>query len=113
MATFLSRARTRRRFTLEEKTAHVAHFERSGLSHTDFCRQAHIHPSTFSQWRRKPRPPVEGTISGFAQVQLIGPKPDHTSVVTLRLANGAALEVSAQTATTWQGLGLLLKTLQS
>ena len=86
----------------------MAQFERSGLSQSAFCRQAKIHPSTFSLWRRRPDP---ATGPAFAEVRLSAPGPDCTA--TLHLPGGAKLEVVAGTDATWLGLGLLLKRLSS
>jgi hypothetical protein len=79
----------------------------------EFCRRAKIQLSTFLQWRRTVRRPVVEAKSAFAEVHLFGPKADLGCVFTLRLAKGAMLEVGAGTQTTWRGLGVMPKALQS
>jgi transposase-like protein len=113
MVTSPMAARTRRVFTAAKRAGHLARFQRSGLSQSEFCRRAGIHQSTFSQWRRAARAPAGQARSSFAEVQLSVTKAEQASAVILRLANGATLEVHAGTEAMWQGLGLLLKALQS
>ncbi len=83
-------------------------FQRSGLTQTVFCRRAQIHLATFSLWRRR-----SNAASGpaFAEVRLSAPS--ASVAATLHLASGAKLEVHIGTETTWAGLGLMLKHLQS
>ena len=113
MAIKPSQARTRRRYTPKARSAYLAGFERSGLTQRQFCRRARIHISTFLRWRRTGRTSLVEAKPAFAEVRLVGPRADLGSLVTLRLAKGATLEVSAGTETTWHGLGLMLKALQS
>jgi hypothetical protein len=100
-------------YTPKARSAYLARFEQSGLTQREFCRRAEIHLSTFSQWRRMVRTSLVEAKPAFAEVRLVGPKADLGSVVTLRLAKEATLEVSAGMETTWHGLGLMLRALQS
>jgi hypothetical protein len=86
----------------------LARFERSGLSATEFCRQARLHLSTFSQWRQRSGAEAQ---PAFAEVRLSSA--GAAGPVTLHLPSGAKLEVPAPTEATWLGLGLLLKSVQS
>lgn len=101
-------SRVRRVYNRQQRAEYLAQFERSGLSATEFCRQARIHLSTFSQWRHQTR--VEAQ-PAFAEVRLSSAGP--ACPVTLHLPGGAKVEVSAPTEATWLGLGALLKTLQA
>lgn len=101
--------RRRRVFTQQQRLGHLAAFERSGLSQTEFCRRAKLHPATFSLWRRAAK--AAATSSAFAEVRLNPPAPLGSA--TLLLPSGAKLEVSIASDATWVGLGLLLQSLQS
>lgn len=101
-------SKVRRVYSRPQRLEYLAQFDRSGLSATDFCQQAGIHLSTFSQWRRKSRPQAE---PGFAEVRLSAGS--ASCPLTLHLPSGAKVEVSAPTEASWRGLGLLLKSLQS
>ncbi len=52
-------------------------------------------------------------VPAFAEVQLAAPLPVSISTATLRLPNGARLDVPVGTEANWHGLGLLLKSLQA
>ncbi len=104
MATIL---RGRRAYTEQQRAEYVARFERSGLTQAEFCRRVKLQQSTFSVWRRAAG---AATKPGFAEVRLV--PPGSTCPVTLHLPGGTKLEVSAGTEATWQGLGLLLKSLR-
>lgn len=109
--------RIRRVYTSQEKAEHLALFEQSGMTQGDFCREMGISGSTFSLWRRRPREEAGSAESTpqFAEVQLSAPTTGATTAatVTVHLPGGAKIEVNAATDVVWQGLGLLLKTLQS
>lgn len=101
-------SRRRRRYTRQQRWAHLERFERSGLSPTEFCRRRGIHLATFSLWRRK----AKATLApGFAEVQLSAPLASGTA--TLHLPGGVKLEVAIGADAAWLGLGLLLKTLHA
>lgn len=106
----------KKRFTPQQRQDYVEQFRRSGLSQAAFCRQAKLHPMTFSLWRRKLQPstPV------FAEVQVSAPVPDAVGgarvvggAAVLHLLNGAKLEVALGGEPAWVGLGMMLKTLQA
>src|SRR5437773_2245011 len=103
-----STSRRRSVYTRQQRWAHVARFERSGLSATEFCRRARIHLSTFSQWRHGGGSQPEPT---FAEVQLSAAGPAFP--MTLHLPGGAKLEVAVTTDAMWLGLGVLLNRLQA
>ena len=109
--------RSRRVYTAQEKTEHLALFEQSGMSPADFCREMSLNEATFSLWRRQARESAGSTESvQFAEVQVSTTTVRTTSeltVATLHLAGGVRLEVSNLGEATWQGLGLLLKTLNT
>lgn len=99
--------RVRRAFTPLERQQHVDRFRCSGLTQAEFCRRAKLHPMTFSLWRRR----ATEALPIFAEVQLAAPTP--SLVATLYLPSGAKLDVPVGAESTWYGLGLLLKSLQS
>ena len=99
--------RVRRAFTPQQRQRYLERFRCSGLSQAQFCRGAKLHPVTFSVWRRR----AEESVPVFAEVQLATPMP--SSIATLYLPTGAKLEVPVGAESTWRGLGLLLKSLQS
>jgi hypothetical protein len=108
----------KKRFTPQQRQEYVEQFGRSGLSQAEFCRQAKLHPMTFSLWRRKPKAPAPV----FAQVEISAPvhaadAGSRASVpgvaAVLHLLDGAKLEVALEGETAWAGLGVLLKTFQS
>ena len=100
--------RHRRAYTQQQRSQHLAHFERSGLSPAEFCRRAKIHLSTFSLWRHGTK---AASAPAFAQVRLTGSDPIAGAM--LHLPGGAKLEVTVGTDAAWVGLGRLLKSLQS
>lgn len=102
-------SRRRQTYTPEERAEHVDQFRRSGFSQAEFCRRAKLNPMTFSLWRRK----SAAMVPAFAEVQLAAPLPVSISTATLRLPNGARLDVPVGTEANWHGLGLLLKSLQA
>jgi len=106
--------KTRRRWTVQEKTDCLTRFAQSTLKATDFCRRFGVNEATFSMWRRQAREnEVAGCGAHFAEVRLNGSKSLETAVVTVHLPCGARLEVHATSNAAWKGLGLLLKTRQS
>lgn len=106
----------KQRYTPQQRQEHVDQFERSGLTQAEFCRQAKLHPMTFSLWRRKLK---AATPAVFAEVQVsaaprsVAAAPDLGGAVVLHLTNGARLELALGGESAWTGLGLMLKTLQS
>lgn len=107
--------RSRRVYTPQEKAEYHALFEQSGMTQVDFCREMGINESTFSLWCRTAREEPSVAAPQFAEVQLSAPTTGETTAatVTVQLPSGAKLEVNAATDAVWQGLGLLLKALQS
>lgn len=109
--------RSRKVYTPQEKTEFLALFEQSAMSPADFCREMSLNEATFSLWRRQARDSASSTESvQFAEVQVSTTTVRTTSelpVATLHLPGGARLEVSDLSEATWQGLGLLLKTLNA
>jgi transposase-like protein len=106
--------KTRRKWTAQEKSECLAQFAESPLKATDFCRKFGVNEATFSMWRRQAR--ESGVAVGgahFAEVKLNATKSLEMGVVTVHLPFGAKLEVHATSNAAWEGLGLLLKTLQS
>lgn len=108
-------ARSRKVYSPQERTDYLALFEQGGMSPADFCREMSLNEATFSLWRRQARESAGSTESvQFAEVQVTTATVRTTSElhsVTLHLPGGARLEVSGASEATWQGLGLLLKTL--
>ncbi|MDB6170305.1 MAG: hypothetical protein JWM88_3169 [Verrucomicrobia bacterium] len=108
--------RSRRVYTVQEKAEHLALFEQSGMSPADFCREMSLNEATFSLWRRQARENAGGTESlQFAEVQVsatVRTTPE-LPVVSLHVPGGVRLDVFHTSDATWQGLGLLLKTLNA
>lgn len=112
--------RSRRAYTAQEKADYLALFEKSEMRQADFCREMGLNGSTFSIWIRARRGETKTAASSmaepqFAQVRLSAPMSTtaESMTVTVHLPSGAKIEVSPVTDALWQGLGLLLKTLQS
>lgn len=109
--------KSRKVYTAQEKAEYLALFEQGGMSPADFCREMSLNEATFSLWRRQARESAGSTESvQFAEVQVSTTMVRTTSespVVTLHLPGGAKPEVSNPSEATWQGLGLLLKTLNA
>jgi len=103
--------RPRARYTEQERADYLAKFERSGLSQSEFCREAKLYVSTFSLWRRAATAGMAAQRPGFAEVRLKTSAP--AGMVTLHLPSGAKLEVQTTTEAAWHGLGVLLKSLHS
>jgi hypothetical protein len=106
----------KKRFTPQQRQQYVEEFARSGLSQAEFCRRVQLHPMTFSCWRRK----RQLTVPGFAEVQVRALASDEGAVrpvlggaAVLHLINGARLEVALGAESAWNGLGRMLKALQS
>ena len=109
--------KSRRVYSPQERAEYLALFEQSAMSPADFCREMTLNEATFSLWRRQARESAGSTESvQFAEVQVSTTTVRTTSElhsVTLHLPGGARLEVNNATDATWQGLGLLLKTLNA
>ena len=110
--------RKRKRYTPQQRQEFLERFARSGLKQAEFCRQAKLHPMTFSLWRRRLKP----TRAVFAEVQVTQvstPSLVFASDVrlggaaVLYLRDGARLEVALGGEATWTGLGLMLKKFQA
>ncbi|PTY01375.1 transposase [Opitutus sp. ER46] len=109
--------RRNQRYTPQQRQEYVDRFERSGTTQAEFCREAKLHPMTFSNWRRQ-RQVAASAI--FAEVQMSAPAPNgagHVPVLgggaVLHLLNGSRLELALGDPAAWAGLGLMLKTLQA
>jgi transposase-like protein len=94
MSLLSDRRSRRRRWSAEEKAAHLAAFRESGLSGAAFCRGTGIPQSTFELWKREVRQgqrrepaPVAVTPSPFARVALVPslPTPGTPLASALRL----------------------------
>lgn len=85
------------------------------MTQAAFCHEMSLNESTFSLWCRTAREEPSVAAPQFAEVQLSAPTTGETTAatVTVHLPGGAKIEVDAATDAVWQGLGLLLKTLQS
>lgn len=110
--------KSRRVYSPQERAEFLALFEQSAMSPADFCREMTLNEATFSLWRRQARESAGSTESvQFAEVQVSTTMVRTTSElpggITLHLPGGAKLEVSNTSEATWQGLGLLLKTLNA
>jgi transposase-like protein len=110
-------SRSRKVYSPQERADYLALFEQSAMSPADFCRELSLNEATFSLWRRQARECAGSTESmQFAEVQVSTTTIKATSelpVATLHLPGGARLEMSNVSESTWQGLGLLLKTLNA
>jgi hypothetical protein len=71
------------------KEEHIANWESSGLSKTEYCREAGIHYSTFQSWIRKESPKkVE-----WKPISIQEEKEEPRSIFELRIGENWKLEI--------------------
>jgi transposase-like protein len=106
------RSRVRISTTPEERTEYVRLFEESGKSPADFCRELGLAESTFAVWRKQVRGPAPANLENLTFTEVPQSMVEAAlaanaaaavppGAVTIHLANGTRLEVTAGTDATW------------
>lgn len=101
--------RVRINTTPEERAEWVRHFEESGKSAPEFCKELGLAESTFAVWRKQVREASNPTNLTFTDMPLsVACEPTSLAIT---LPNGMRLEVPAGFDTVW--LGQLLSVLRT
>lgn len=103
-----AKSRVRISTTPEERAEWVRLFEESGKSPAEFCRELGLAETTFAVWRKPGRGPAGAEPLTFTEVPqpmveaaLAANAAVSPGAVTIRLANGTRLDVTAGTDPTW------------
>lgn len=106
-AALTEKTRVRISTTPEERAEWVRLFEESGKTAAEFCKELGLAETTFAVWRKQGRGPAAAETLTFTEVPqpmveaALAANAPAASAVTIHLANGTRLDVTAGTDATW------------